>query len=520
MKNIWHFEDILDFYYFVQLDTEKGEEQHLHQRDRSYFLQAQNKGYTAKPSPQHCLRIWLKNRRAKELNNAAPFLPGDAIREAHAIFRLILLIGGILVGCGLGFSYFVYTGKTPLNVFQFLTIFIIPQLLIIIILVVRAAISPTQSRRLSSLGNLLHSLYNRLFFTLKKKTIQKLSTEKRANITKILTKEQGSLSFWPLFLASQLFALGFNIGITAVTLLKIITTDLAFGWQSTLQLGPENLFSIVKFIALPWSWLLSADFSYPSLLQIEGSRIILKDSIQHLLTQDLTSWWPFLLLCLLFYGLLPRLVLLFFGVFMEQRSFTIHLQQNKYKAVYKRMVTPFFSTQASPQKTKTVAQPFVPVQMQKDPAPVGSGQKPVLVLIPDDIYTNCSLPAIEELLRPHNYQPVERQRIFKSYDDDLEVLASLSEMSRHDLNGIVVLLEAWMAPIKEHIRFLHSITESIPENIAMSVLFLGRPSSNTIFTPPDGNDIQIWQPQVSNLNDKVIFLEPLFPKKHDQQTPS
>ena len=43
MKNTWNFEDILDFSYFFRLDSEREEntELKLHQRDRQFFLDAQ-----------------------------------------------------------------------------------------------------------------------------------------------------------------------------------------------------------------------------------------------------------------------------------------------------------------------------------------------------------------------------------------------------------------------------------------------------------------------------------------------
>ncbi len=517
MKKTWNFEEILDFYYFFNLDdnNEEKSERQLHKRDRQIFLQAEKEMSKQNPTPHHCQKIWLDHRRSAELSNEDHFLPGDAIRKTHALLRLLLLIGGFLIGCGLALSYFVYTGKTPLNVFHFLTIFIVPQLLIIIFFIGRAAFSPSSIGRSLSIRRLLLSLCTRLFFILKKKAMGGLSTKKRSSISSIFSKEQGSLTLWPLFLASQLFGLGFNIGILGVTILKVVTTDLAFGWQSTLQLGSEKLFSIVQLIAAPWSWLLSPELSYPALTEIEGSRIILKDSILHLQTQNLTSWWPFLLLCLVVYGLLPRVILLVFGFFMEQRSFIHHLNQNKYEVISWRMLTPLVSTQAPPQKGTVQEIPVATNKKRRNDNLSATLCKQVLLLIPDDIFDNCDLATLQQLLTPHKYQAVEHNRIFQSSDADEALLANIRRKNRSNLQGVIVIIEAWMVPIQEHIRFLHRLVESVQEKTEVGVYFLGRPTPETIFTLPGIIDIEMWRNKTRDLHNKVRFFEPLVTEKQD-----
>ena len=40
---------------------------------------------------------------------------------------------------------------------------------------------------------------------------------------------------------------------------------------------------------MPWAWLLPADLAYPSLAQVEGSHMVLKEGIYHLATGDLVA---------------------------------------------------------------------------------------------------------------------------------------------------------------------------------------------------------------------------------------
>ena len=152
-----------------------------------------------------------------------------------------------------------------------------------------------------------------------------MAAEKRVSVNhafgifKARSTVYGSLFYWPLFTLSQLFAIGFNVGLLTATLVKISTSDLAFGWQSTMQFSAEAIHRAVMLAALPWSWFVPPASSYPSLAEIEGSRIILKEGIYHLTTGNLIAWWPFLVFCLLFYGLFVRMTFFFIGKVMERK---------------------------------------------------------------------------------------------------------------------------------------------------------------------------------------------------------
>ena len=163
-----------------------------------------------------------------------------------------------------------------------------------------------------------------------------------------MQRKYGLLLFWPLFSLSQRTLVGFNAGLLGASLFRVTTSDLAFGWQSTIQFSSAALHKMVKILALPWSWLFPEDLAYPSLAAIEGSRIILKDGIYHLATENLVSWWPFLLLCLLVYGLLFRVLLTVFASWCQHRALrNIKLDNSDGLSVIRRMKTPLVSTQAA-----------------------------------------------------------------------------------------------------------------------------------------------------------------------------
>lgn len=129
----------------------------------------------------------------------------------------------------------------------------------------------------------------------------------------------GGLYLGSALIVPQLFGIGFNLGALTSTMSKVALSDLAFGWQSTLSIGSETVHAIVRMVATPWSWWCGEGVGYPSIDQITGSRMVLKEGIRQLSSDALISWWPFLCFCLLVYGLLPRLFTLFISRHQHHR---------------------------------------------------------------------------------------------------------------------------------------------------------------------------------------------------------
>jgi hypothetical protein len=154
------------------------------------------------------------------------------------------------------------------------------------------------------------------------------------------TRSFRSLLFWPVFIVLSLGALGLSTGALGGTFFRIMVTDLAFGWQSTLLTSGETVHRLVTWMALPWSWVMP-DIFVPTLVQIEGSRIILKEGIVGLASEHLAAWWPFLCMGMLVYALIPRIVLV--GLGRAARTIALaqfDLARPGYQRLLMRMRTP------------------------------------------------------------------------------------------------------------------------------------------------------------------------------------
>ena len=113
---------------------------------------------------------------------------------------------------------------------------------------------------------------------------------------------------WLVQVVWCLVALGMLIGY----LLLLLFSDLAFGWSSTLLQDNDFVARAVRWLALPWQWLWPSAVPTESLVAAtQYQRIVPGEGDPAMAGQ----WWRFLMASLLFYNLLPRVVLavIFYG---------------------------------------------------------------------------------------------------------------------------------------------------------------------------------------------------------------
>jgi|GEM_PF-1206696 len=126
---------------------------------------------------------------------------------------------------------------------------------------------------------------------------------------------------------NQWCGFAYSLGGILVFLTMSATQDLAFGWASTFDIAPETSHRIIHAITAPWAdWYAQA---VPSIELIDSSRFF---RWQGALTQTdpllLGSWWPFILMTLLVYGLLPRLLLVLISQRLLAHSVAKHWAQS------------------------------------------------------------------------------------------------------------------------------------------------------------------------------------------------
>ncbi|MBU0908274.1 MAG: DUF2868 domain-containing protein [Proteobacteria bacterium] len=522
----WRIRDIIDLEYFFYQDTlsQSAENKHsLHERDRNIFLDSVMPAVKENEPPdrQFIIKTWLNRRREAEKAQTA-VLPGEGVESLLASLRLIFLVAGLVLGAASGASFLTYTGDSPVNVLVYLSVFVLSQLLLLLLLFLLSAYRLFRKLPLtaSPLYTFISRFVLRMILSARNRVAQKMSADQRLQtefafgtlVSK--TRTYGMLFFLPIFILTQLFALGCNLGLLTATLFKVVTADIAFGWQSTIQLSPEAVHSLVEKIALPWSWAVPGDAAFPTLAQIAGSRIILKEGIYYLSTPNLASWWPFLCLAVLVYGLLPRLVL-FLGAAFAQRRYLglLDFRQGTYEQLLQRMTTPLVTTRGKTATDAGVAgkepgpAPHTKVQSAADGKILG---KILLVMIPDEIYDSCLREEIQSVVnRGSLYATQEIIRINQDYAADRQMLDGMQNRPRMGQTDILIIQEAWQPPIMEYIDFIKQLRQAVGYGPCIRIGLIGKPRPDTIFTQVKDENMKIWAQKITAMGDPGIYAEGL-----------
>ncbi len=499
MKYQWNYQDCIDLEYLIEQDREIPDTT-LHQRDRDMFLQL-----NTPHSDAHLKKAWLEKRR-QMLTGA--FLPGKAAGEAYSLVRIIILAVALISGFSGGWAYFHYSGEAPVNVFSFFTIFILFQFLLILLSLIsriinRKSVPAIRSILLSCFSRLVTRLFNMGL----KSAASHLTTEQTAAMQRLFGTTKRYDALYRKFLVSSFFVLLqaggvlFNLGLFLALLTKVGISDIAFGWQSTLQFSAESLYAAVKLISLPWSWLFGEGSGFPTLAEIEGSRIVLKEGIAHLATENLISWWPFLLLSVAVYGLGLRILLLAAGYQILRWTERHFIPKNAAtERIIRRMRTPVVSSQA---KDKDEQKPSYQNTVKDKKYFRQDTRRTAVILMPDD----CCHYSNEELYRVVGHQgfTVGKIHTFQiSYEDDLKLLKKL-EQDSNTVHSVILFAESWMPPVKDTLSFIGELRRILPEETLIIIWLLGKPGETTIFTPvTDADHIQAWTWKIEQLGDPYV----------------
>lgn len=524
MKQTWRIPDFLDLEYFFASDKHFAEEQGeapLRERDRELYIGTiGGEDGESNPNREWLIYRWLQERKRSENKEQGgqALLPGRMWYELYGLFWSVFSFLAFLVGGGICYSYLSYSGEQPVNVSLFFLVFVGFQFLLLLLLPVGWLLRNIRGLGLrdSLLLSLVNKGLNRFLFKIRKSGFDQMGNKRKLHFAASLAAVQtrgkgyGALFFWPLFLLFQLFGIAFNFGVLAALLVKVASSDLAFGWQSTIQLSSEFVAGLVQAIALPWSWFLTG--SYPSLEQIEGSRMVLKDGFYHLANADLVSWWPFLCLAVCCYCLLPRILLFVFGSMARKRSLAaVSFTRAEHNQLQHRLLTPRLKTQivqtikreqVTPSNERTSETAVVKRQKVTGEITHSAVNGSLLALIPDELFDDCKHEDLENYCEQRFGYTI--QRIVR-LDEQYECLEDCS-------SPLLLLQEAWQPPILELINFLKQLRENCDEDTHIIVALIGKPKPDSLFTPVTGQDLQIWQQKIALLADPHLQLAVLVEK--------
>lgn len=368
----WTVPDLIDFEYYLERDEIDLRERPaarvaLADRDRAIYLDEVAPALAGLDphSPPHrrgSLRRWLTARRESEPADLRDLLPGTAFDHAQRLGTLILAVAGFLIGVGAASTLLSYDGHQPVNIFWYVFLLVGVQFLLVGGAVLAWALRRSRPvgaaiQDVTVLGRLIRPLFTRLGSWVQQQRLAHARQEVRdraragTGILKSQYQLYGPVTYLPVLVPAQVFGVAFNLGVILTTILLEWFTDLAFGWASALDVGPQVAYELARAVATPWSWLLGEGVGYPTLDQVDGSRIILYELARTVAAPDsldaghLRSWRWFLVLAVLTYGMLPRLVLLLASVLAQRHLLNrLPFTHARTQALYARLVTPRLET--------------------------------------------------------------------------------------------------------------------------------------------------------------------------------
>lgn len=527
MKWQWQIKDIIDLEYFLHEDAREDlDSGDLLQKDRRLYLDRIKPDLDSNPQNaddrKWILRLWLEYQKktAKDQYKDS-ILPGESFQS---VFRLMLLLAGaagFITGAGATFSFLFYQGEAPINVSAFFGIFVLLQIALVPVTALLSFIRYHMKvfHPVSITHSLPAALLGRLIFTYRKHMTPAISAKDKNRLLSAIGVVKGKQSlygsafYWLFFSLIQVFSVCFNVGILLAMLLKITISDLAFGWQSTIQFSAEAVYRAVTLFSLPWSWFVPPDLAHPTIGQIEGSRIVLKDGIQHLSDSGMISWWPFLCFAVFCYGLLPRVIFLVTGIIAHKRALSkIDFQTADCDQLVRNMTTPVVRTSGTPIEPFSDADSGL-YSIPKDgnnenrfPGPIKGD--PIISIVPDDIDSFCPEDELRNRIAgTTGHRLIQKISLGADPAGSAESIRELSAaVSDHPDAALLFLQEAWQPPIRETLLFLRLIRQTIGNKPVIRIGLIGKPRPETIFTRPDKNDVAVWKQAVTSMGDPALSV--------------
>lgn len=488
----------------TQLETDQAlPDAALRRRDRP--IGKELAPLAAQPLAQLC--GWLER-----VGEQPPPSLGSRVAAALRVGTLMLLLVGLLLGWLTAAAVFYYDGSHPVNVINALAVFVAAQALLL--LVTGLSFIPDQVLRFLPGMRSLREAFScvspgrlpRLLSRVMPARYRE-ATSSFLGTTSAHRALYGRVEKWLILRAGQGFGVAFNLGALAGCLYLVVFSDLAFGWSTTLQTDPAELKTLTDLLSWPWAGLIPQ--AQPSLELIEATRYFrlqtgvlpgVADSSPLILGQ----WWPFLFLCLLVFGLLPRILTLAFAAVRLQRALSqtlLHLPG--VPAIFDRLNSQWVETRAEQpeQALETPLEAGLPSRF----AGTFRGQ-PVVVI--DWGQTG---------LNREDFAPWLRQEWggilagflaaggALSLDQDRRVLRSVAASPP---GPVLLLVKSWEPPMAEFKDFVHELRRGLDPVRPIAVLPVGVDSSTSPL-PADREMAAVWATVVKQLGDPWTFIAPL-----------
>ena len=435
------------------------------------------------------LRAWLERAPGAALRRRV-----ERVATALAILRWLLAAVGFLLGWAAAaalLSIEVHEGR--INIVLFLALLVWLPLALVVVGVAgwilslrsgRSAAHPSITDWLRSRG------FGRLVMRFAPPTVRS-----DLNVLFGRWKTHGNLygrvQRAQLLVWSQILGLGFGFGSLVATLVFVVFTDLAFGWSTTLDVDPARIHRALEAMARPWAWLWpEAD---PSLELVESTRffrVASADAIHFVDPILYGGWWPFLVMAIVFYAILPRLLFLIgLDRVLSREGARAIARTPGVDRLLDRLETPIVESRAEEAEGRTgrVEAGLVP---EVDPRAwlAGQGDEAVCIVRWADAASDECIRAALGLRE----QPIHEAGGRRSLEDDAAIILAAAERGP----AVAIMVRAWEPPLLDLLDFLSNLRLALGREASICVvLFEG-----------DEEKAHAWRRKLSGLGDPGLCV--------------
>jgi hypothetical protein len=459
----------------------------LHRRDRAIGRRL------AAPARRPSLRVlqWAGLRE-----EPVPLGIANVARAEHTALALVVALG-LMLGAGAAAGVLWYDGSGRVNVLAALALLVGLQVLAAILSVV-LMLPPAWRAALPGLGALQSALEAFSPGRLQRLVARWAPQQLREKVALIVAHARagervyGRLRRWLALLTGQAFGVAFNLGLVAAYLAAVVFTDLAFGWSTTLEVEPARLQTLLATLASPWAaWLPDA---VPTPELVEVSRHFRSAGAAAVDPALLGRWWPFMLMCVLTYGAVPRLVLLTLAVIRVRAALAwtlVHLPGAR-ELLYR------LDHDAVETRAETPEAPRGPMP---DPAPgtlASSAHGPATIIVWADLEVDEPTLAAA-LTRAAALAPVRTLRAGAgTLEADAETIATAAAVDE----PVALVVKSWEPPLGELVDFLAELRAAVGAARPVSVV----PLATAPCAAPARADVETWRTRLARTGDPWLAV--------------
>ena len=416
---------------------------------------------------------------------------GTGIKGQQTVNILVSLLWltGIICGWVLTQAVLYYDGNQPVNIIVALLVLVCTQLLTLTILVVLAAGGLRGTRQALALFNPASLLLN---------IVKKLNPGRFESLIMTIsaTKSSTKTTVWHRLLVylAQHFTVALNLGIIAALLYLVAVSDLAFGWNTTLTIESATVNEWFRALSLPWQSFVPA--AVPDLELVEASRYYrLQGQLrtENWDAEQLGGWWIYILLCVIVYGLIPRIVaLIVCGYFYDSALTSAITATPGASQVLSRMSSPLIDTKGEHEEPDT-APPKTRALLSRRQ----SSQE-----LPCHIVEWSEARIGARHLSEMGIEPVRRYSAggHRTLSEDQDIVKHISE---YRPEGIAIVVKSWESPLLEFLDFVRALRDHA--GTACPIIILLIPTSGDQVAP---HQLESWETSLSSLSDPALYVEP------------